>query len=248
VQFLEGANSLGTVTVSAGQASLTTATLAVGTHSITAGYSGDTSYAGSTSSALTQTVTAGTVDTTTALTSSLNPSSYRQQVLFTATVSPSSGATGTVTFMDGGSTLGSSTLDASGVATLSVSSLAVGTHSITAQYGGDASHNGSTSAAVSQTVNKASTTTTLTSDANPSKSGRPVTFTATISSSTATGNIQFQDGSTSLGTAFVVGGRASLSTSTLTGGKHSITAIYSGDNNLLGSTSSVLTQTVTGKK
>src|SRR5437870_3592567 len=93
---------------------------------------------------LTQTVFASTVSTTTGLTSSLNPSAYGQQVTFTATVSPSSGATGTVTFMDGASALRAAALDASGVAAFSTSSL-VGIHSITAQYSGDATHTSSTS-------------------------------------------------------------------------------------------------------
>jgi hypothetical protein len=249
VQFFDGANSLGTAVLSGGTASLTTATLAVGTHSITATYGGDSSYASSTSSALTQTVLDdGIVDTTTALTSSLNPSAYGDQVTFTATVSPSSGATGTVTFMDGGSVLASSTLNASGVATFSTSSLVTGIHSITAQYSGDSNHGGSTSPVLSQTVNTASTTTNLTSDSNPSRSGRTVTFTATVSPAIATGTVQFLDGSTPLGTVILNSGTASLSTSTLTTGKHSITATYSGDANFGGSHSAVLSQNVTGKK
>jgi hypothetical protein len=248
VQFFDGANSLGTVVLSAGNASLTTATLAVGTHSITARYGGDANYASSISLSLTQTVLGSPVDTTTALTSSLNPSAFGQQVTFTATVSPSSGVTGTATFMDGGSTLGSSALDGNGVASFSVSSLIVGTHFITAQYSGDSYHHGSTSSALSQTVNKASTTTTVTSDANPSRKGSTVTFTATVSSSTATGTVQFLDGSTPLGAVALNSGNASLSISTLTVGKHYIMATYSGDTNFESSQSAVLTQTVTGKR
>jgi hypothetical protein len=182
------------------------------------------------------------------LTSSLNPSAYGQQVMFTATINPSSGATGTVTFMDGASTLGTSALNASGVATLSTASLAVGTHSITAQYSGDGSHSGSASSPLSQIVSKAGTATTLSSSSNPSKSGSPVTFTATVSASAATGSVQFFDGSNSLGTIPLASGTASLTTSTLGGGKHSITAVYSGDASFAGSTSAVLSQTVTGKK
>jgi hypothetical protein len=97
-------------------------------------------------------------------------------------------------------------------------------------------------------VNKAGTTTTLTSNSNPSKSGRAVIFAATVSSSTATGTVQFFDGSALLGTVPLSSGNASLSTSALGGGKHSITAVYSGDTNFAGSTSAVLIQTVTGKK
>jgi hypothetical protein len=248
VQFFDGVTPLGTVALSGSSASLSTAALAVGTHFITASYSGDANFTGSTSATVTQTVNVGTVNTTTGLTSSLNPSAYGQQVTFTATVSLSSGATGTVTFMDGASTLGTSALNGSGVATFSTSSLLVGNHSITAQYGGDGSHGSSTSSPLSQTVNKVGTTTTLTSSSNPSKSGSPVTFTATVSASSATGTVQFFDGATSLGTASLSSGQASFSTSTLSAAKHSITAVYSGDGNFSGSTSAVLSQNVTGKK
>jgi hypothetical protein len=155
-QFFDGATSLGTVPLTGGKATLSTSALSVGPHSITAQYSGDTNYTGSTSSVLTQTVNS-LISTTTSLTSSLNPSVRGQQVTFTATVKPSSGAgtpTGTVTFLDGGTTLGSSALNASGVATFSTASLSVGTHSITARYGGDTNYNGSTSAVLSQTVKR----------------------------------------------------------------------------------------------
>jgi hypothetical protein len=247
VTFLDGVNSLGIVALSGGTASVTTSALAVGTHFITASYSGDATFTGSTSASLAQTVYAGTVNTTTTLTSSLKPSAYGQPVMFSATVTPSSGASGTVIFMDGASTLGTSALNASGVATWSTSSLAVGTHFITAQYSGDGSHSSSTSSPLAQTVNKAGTTTTLTSNSNPSKGGSPVTFTATVSVSSATGSVQFFDGSTSLGAVPLSSGKASLTT-TFGGGKHSITAVYSGDGNFAGSTSAVLSQTVTGKK
>jgi Big-like domain-containing protein len=248
VQFFDGLNSLGTVPLSGVTASFTTSTLAVGTHFITAAYSGDTNFTGSTSASVTQTISASTISTTTTLTSPLNPSTYGQQVTFSATVSPSSGATGSVTFMDGGVLLGTSSLNASGVATFSTSALAVGTHSITAQYSGDGIHTGSMSSTLSQTVNRAGTTITLTSSDNPSRSGRPVTFTATVSPSTAPGTVEFFDGSSSLGTASLVSGQASISTSSLSAAKHSITAVYSGNANFEGSTSAVLAQNVTGKK
>jgi hypothetical protein len=185
---------------------------------------------------------------TTTLASSSPASTYGQPVTFTATVSPST-ATGTVQFLDGANSLGTVTVSA-GQASLTIATLGVGIHSITASYSGDTSYAGSTSSALTQTVTAGtvSTTTALTSTPNPSKSGRPVTFTATISSSSATGTVQFFDGSTPLGTGAVVSGSASLSTSALTAGKHSITATYSGDPNHAGSTSAVLTQTVTGKK
>ena len=83
--------------------------------------------------------------TTTHLTSSLNPAPTGQSVTFSASVASVGGSTptGTVTFTDGSATLGSATLGAGGTATLKTSALTPGTHSITATYGGDAAHTGS---------------------------------------------------------------------------------------------------------
>ena len=93
------------------------------------------------------------VATTVALTSSPNPSSAGQAVTFTATVSGSGGTpTGTVTFYDGSTVIGTATLS-SGVATLAISSLKTGGHSITAVYGGNGTFAASTSAVLAQTVN-----------------------------------------------------------------------------------------------
>ncbi len=95
-----------------------------------------------------------TKGTSTALASSPNPSILSQSVTFTATVMPEGTGvpTGTVTFFDGVTPLGSPTLNASGVTTLSTSTLAVGSHSITAVYNGDANFGSSTSAVLSQVV------------------------------------------------------------------------------------------------
>ena len=106
----------------------------------------------------TTTTTTTLPGTTTGLTSSVHPwSVFGQPVTFTATVtanSPGAGTpTGTVTFKDGSSTLGTGTLNGSGQATFTTSTLAVGSHSITASYGGDASFKGSTSPKFTQTVN-----------------------------------------------------------------------------------------------
>jgi hypothetical protein len=118
--------------------------------------------------------------TTTTLASSANPSVVGQSVTFTATVTGSF-PTGTVTFRDGATVLGTVALNGSGIATLSTSVLAVGSHSVTAVYSGDANNSASTSPSLIQVVNKASTTTTLTTSPNPSLFGQVVTFTATVS-------------------------------------------------------------------
>src|SRR6202008_4776907 len=88
-------------------------------------------------------------------------------------------ATGSVSFFDGSTSLGSATLS-SNSAQLTVSALAVGTHSVTAAYAGNANLSGSTSAAISQVVNGAATTTAVTSNSNPSNFGQSVTLTAAI--------------------------------------------------------------------
>src|SRR6185437_6664903 len=144
-------------------------------HSITAVYDGDLVYDASTSSVLTQTV--NQTSSTTSLSSSANPSAFGQSVTFTATVAGSGGSpTGAVTFKDGGATLGSGTLSA-GTATFSTGTLSQVSHSITAVYDGDLVYDASTSSVLTQTVNQASSTTSLSSSANPSAFGQSVTFT-----------------------------------------------------------------------
>src|SRR5437870_3682003 len=115
-------------------------------------YGGSTSFNTSTSPALTQTVNS---DTTTTVTSSLNPSVHNQAVTFTATVvanAPGTAApTGTVTFKEGNRTLGSGSLSASH-ASFTISNLSKGTHPITAVYGGSSGFLTSTSPVLTQTV------------------------------------------------------------------------------------------------
>ncbi|NPV08433.1 MAG: Ig-like domain repeat protein [Anaerolineae bacterium] len=237
VTFKDGGVTLGTGSLNgSGVATYATSALAVGNHAITAEYSGDGNYLGSASDTLAQVV--NKAGTTTTLQSSANPSTLGEEVTFTATVSGAgSTPTGSITFKDGGVTLGSGSLNGSGVATYSTSALAGGSHSITAEYGGDETYLGS-SDTLEQTVNKAATTTTLQSSLNPSTFGEEITFAATVTSGvgTPTGSITFKDGGTTLDTVSLVGGVATYSTSALAVGNHSITAEYSGDGNYLAST------------
>ena len=119
--------------------------------------------------------------TTTAVTSSAASSVVGQAVTFTAIVTASSPGlgtpTGTVAFKDGTTTLATETLTG-GATTFTTSGLALGTHSITAVYGGSTNFVTSTSAALSQIVNQDTTTTTVSSSANPSVFGQTVIFTA----------------------------------------------------------------------
>jgi hypothetical protein len=248
VTFTYGSTTLcNAVTLSVVTATCTYSNLPAGTDTVTAAYSGDANFATS-SGTLSQTVNKPT--TTTTVTSSLNPSSFNQQVTFTATVNGQFGGTptGTVTFTYGSTTLCNSVTLSGVTATCAYSALPIGTDIVAATYSGDSNFSGS-SGSFNQTVNQATTTTTLTSSVNPSEPGQPVTFTATITpqyGGQATGTVMFKDGPTTLGSSGVSGNAASLTTSGLAMGTHYITAIYSGDSNFTGSTSNTVTQVVEG--
>jgi Bacterial Ig-like domain (group 3)/Beta-propeller repeat/Transmembrane protein 131-like N-terminal len=232
--------------LSAGTATFTTKKLPLGLDVLTAFYPGDFNYGFSTSAPVNQYVLEGY--TTTALTSSPNPSIYGQAVTFTAVVTSSLGAPPdgeTVSFMKGAALLGTEVLSG-GSASFTTSALTVGTNNITAVYGGDSNLVGSKSKAVSQIVSKATTTTILTSSLNPSNFGQSVTFTATVTpqfSGTVKGTVTFYDGTTALKTVSASGGVAKYTTATLAQGTHTIMATYNGNANFTGSSTS-LTQTV----
>jgi Bacterial Ig-like domain (group 3)/FG-GAP repeat len=135
-----------------GVAALTKSNLNAGTYSLTAIYMGDENNLGSTSSVVNQVVTETKSSAT--LTSSPNPSTAGQAVTFTATIkSPTVAATGPVTFTAGKTVLGTAQL-ANGKATFTISTLAVGTTTVTANYYGDSNISGS-AASVKQTVGSA---------------------------------------------------------------------------------------------
>jgi len=251
ITFLDGSSALGTATISNGAAQLAVSTLGAGSHSITAKYSGDPNFSGSTSNVLSETV--NQASSSIAVVSSANPAVYGQGVTFTATVQPAAGSTasGTITFLDGTTSLGTATL-ANNSAQLTVSTLALGAHSITAVYGGSANLAGSTSSPLAETISQTPTSITFTATPNPATYGQAVTFVATVqptSGGAVTGTVTFFDGTTTLATATVTNNgsqhnSATLIAAGLQGGTHTITATYSGDSNYLGSTSTALTETV----
>ena len=248
--FLDGSTPLFTDTPDGyGVLAFTTSGLSAGTHTITVVYGGDDNFLASRSGSIVQSV--NQAGTSTSLTSSADPSVFGQSVTFTATISvtsPGAGMpSGIVTFKDGSTSLGTGNV-AGGVATFATSSLTVANHPITAVYNGDANFLASTASALTQTVNRDSTTTAVASSLNPSVAGQSVTFTATVSASspgsgTATGTVTFRDGASSIGTGLLSSGKASLSTSALAAGNHTITAVYGGDANFTASTSSTFIQT-----
>ena len=215
------------------------------THSIVASYSGDTDDAASTA-ALLQSV--GQIMTQTTVTSSSPTLTYGQGVTLTATVAPDGTAsatpTGTVTFYDYQSnpigTVAASTTGGTTTATLEIASLMGGRHAITASYDGDPTFASSTSdQPVDVDVVEAPTIVSLVGSADPIVLGQAVGFTATISSSAAgeSGTVQFADGGVPIGSGSVSGGQATFETGSLPLGPHSITAVYEGDDDFVGSSS-----------
>ena len=250
VTFYDGSTALGTAGLNGGSASLTTSALAVGSNSITASYGGDANFTTSISTALTQTVNQD--GSATVVIGVPYPSVIGQAVTFTATVTaaaPGSGTpTGTVTFYDGSTVLDTATLSG-GSAAFATSALALGSHPITAVYGGDTNFTGSTSPVFTQVVNEYASTTAVSSSVSPSVYGQSVIFTATVSATvpgegTPTGTVTFYDGSTALDTETLSGGSAMFTTSSLAVASHSITAVYGGDASFNGSTSTALSQVV----
>jgi Glycoside hydrolase family 44/Bacterial Ig-like domain (group 3) len=155
VTLLDGTTSIGTATLSNGSAAFTITTLAAGTHSITASYAGDAADESSTSSAVSIQVNAaaGLQTTTTTLAASAATAVSGQSITLTATVAPAS-ATGTITFLDGSTSIGSAGLT-SGKGMLALSTLSVGSHSLSAAYSGDAADSASNSTAVAVTITAA---------------------------------------------------------------------------------------------
>ena len=250
VTFTDGTTVLGTGTLKSGVATFSTSALTVGTHSIKAAYNGDSQYLSSASATLRQVVIG--LPTATFVGSNLNPSTYGQSVIFTAIVAPQSGsgptATGTVTFKSGTTVLAAGVTLSSGVASYTTGPLTLtgGTKSITVAYSGDTTYATSTSAILSEVVNKANTATTITSSANPSSSGQSVTFTIMVApqiTGTPTGSVTLKLGTATLTTATLSGGSATYSTTSLPVGSDVVTATHNGSSNFKKS-SGAITQSV----
>jgi len=258
VQFVDGGVVLGTSPLDSntGQATFHAIELDAGPHNLWATYVGDTNYLGNTSATISHSVTQGA--TTDTLMSSATTVVFGQAYSVTATVAPVSPATGIpsgiVGVTDSFDGLTETAPLIGGARTFDFPNgglgQAVGVHQFSSSYEGDDNFIGSDSNIVSVTVNKANTTTSVTSSGSPSTLGQAVTFTAAVAvvapgGGPLTGTVRFKDGASNLGVAQpLVGGAASVTTSALAGGAHVITAVYSGDLNFNGSTGTV-SQTVT---
>jgi len=228
VSFREGAILLGTQPLAGGAAAIVIPSPGGGNHTFTAVYSGSTNYLASNSIPLNHLVMPAA--TATSLASAPNPSLCGSPVTLTAVVASAVPApAGSVAFRDGATLLGTSALSGGGTATLVTTALAGGLHTLTATYLGSANHAASASPAVAHQVDRAPTTTTVASSANPSRYGQAVTFTATVAGTgfLPTGKVNFFSDGYSLGPGVVLaGGTASLSTTGLAVGVHEVTARY----------------------
>jgi len=220
-----------------------TPALAMGQHTVAVSYDGGTLYLPTSTRTVGITVAGAASSTVVQLPS--GSVTVGQSAVLTAKVTPTA-ATGTVTFFDGGTSLGTATLSG-GTATFSTSALTVGSHAITATYGGDALYVGSTSSAATLTVVKVATTTTVSVPATGYASDT-VTATASVAPAGVTGTVQFSVDGTAVGSAVTLAsGQATATLGPLAVGSHQVTATYSGDATRAGSTSAAGTIAVAKK-
>ena len=244
VNFTDGPVSLGSAALSNGTATLTTSFATAGTHTLSASYTGDPNYAASLSPAVSQLVAAAQSSITT-LTVNPTTAALGQTVTLTAAVTPASAA-GTVTFLDGATTLSTQNLSG-GSASYTTSSLAAGSHSLTASYNGSSAVAASVSAAVTLTIARTATAITLTAAPSSAELGQPVVLTAAVTPAAASGTVTFRDGSATIGTGTLANGKATFTTSSLGLGTHLLAADYEGNSTYNPSSSSQATLVV-GKR
>ena len=211
-----------------------------GTHGVYASFQGNGAYSGSSSSPIS--ITAPLVATSTALTSSATSAVVGSPLTLTATVSPNPGG-GTVHLIQDGVNIGQNfALDATGSVSIQRSFLE-GTHAVYASFQGNGAYSGSSSSPISITASRLPTSTALTSSANPSLAGAPVTLNATISPNPGGGNVRFIINNTYIGYTVPVSsaGVATLSWPLKTG-SNTVVAQYVPVGSWSGSTSAPLTQ------
>ncbi len=244
--------TLATLTPDAnGRATFSTTSLTAGAHSITVTYAGDSTHTSARDS-VQQQVTDG-YPTSTAITSLPNPAASGQTVTFAVDVSGSfsSGApTGSVTLSEGSTVLGTQPLTSSGATasstSFSISTLSLGSHTITATYVPTGVFVAS-SASLNQVIAGQPTSTVLIASPNPADALSSVTLSATVTSSGSvpSGSVTFFDGAIPLGSASLnPSGSAIYPASFGSAGSHLLHATYAGNTTLNSSTSNTVTETV----
>jgi acetyl esterase/lipase len=186
--------------------------------------------------------------TVTTLTQNKATTEVHQPVTFTASVTAASGVpSGTVTFSEGATTLGSAPLQ-NGVAELTTATLSEGTHSIVASYAGNASFESSASAPIVHTVVKGKPNITITALSSGLIHGDSASFRVDVSSASndgrvPAGSVTLSVDGTTAGTGTLVSGSVTIAVSTLSAGSHTITAVYAGNDEFESATASI-TQSV----
>ena len=252
VTFYNGSTAIGTAAIgttafsTTGIALLNTTFSAIGPQSITADYSGNDFYSAGTSTAMTIGVYNDQMASSSiTLQASTTTPQYLTGVTLTAAVSPSS-ATGTVTFYNGGTNIGSAAVNA-GAASLTTSFAAGGTATLHAVYYGDYNYLSSTSNSLSMTVSgPLVTTTTLNASSSTTAIGSSVTLTANITPATATGAVTFYNESSAIGTENVNAGVATLNTTFSASGNITLSAGFAGNASWEASGSNQLSLFVSG--
>lgn len=253
VTFYDGSNGIGSATITSngvvattGIALLTTTFSSVGTHSITAHYNGNDFYSPTVSSAIAIGVYNDQLaSSSVTLQASTTTPEYQTSVTLTATVSPSA-ATGTVTFYNGSTNLGSAPVSA-GTASLITSFAAGGTATLHAVYSGDYNYLSSSSNSLTMNISGPQVTSiSLRASTNSTAVGDSVTLTANIVPATATGTVTFYNGSASIGTANVSAGAATLTTTFSASGHLTLQAVLAANASWESSTSNLIPIFVTG--
>lgn len=259
VTFRSGNTVIGTAQVNGRTAVLTVNNLAAGGYQVTATYEGNGPLGSSTSYPVALTVVGQQIGTQIRLAASASTINAGQPVTLTATVFAGGGyyPTGTVTFTDGTTVLGTAQLDAAQQARLTVSNLSAGGHAITATYGGSAMFLASTSPVRNVNVDqqnnqRIATDVRLSSSVTTTNANQPVTLSAFVISTMNKGvlppggTVTFRVGKVVIGTSQVVNGEANLTTTFAIRGVHAVTATYSGTSTFAEGTSRSTYITVRG--
>ena len=238
VRITDGATLLGTTTLTKGEATYqaSASDIGVGQHTLTISYDGDPTY--DVSSASTTITVAHAASATTV---NVKPATAAYDSAVTATVkvtAPSVVTTGTVTLLDGSTVVAAGQLNASGKASISLPTLKVGRHTLTASYAGDALVAASTSPAATITITKAPTTVTVTAPKVVANAGIPVTANVTAKPPTVepTGKVTLTI-SASSGTTIetrstkLTHGAAAIVLNGIPAGTYTLRVTYAGDSN-----------------
>jgi hypothetical protein len=243
VTFLQNGVSLGIAPLIAGVATLSSSDFASGNDSLTAVYSGDGTYASSTSPAVPVTVAPPANTTGLSLSAATSSITAAQSLTLTATLTPPNAdgiaATGSVTFYQGSTVLGVAPVQAGGRVTFTTTApLPVGNNTLTARYTGDANFAPSQAQPITITVAQAQTRAALTLSTHSKTPSQQLTCQATLTLLSPTpftglapdGIVTFNVNGTPFGTAVLspAGIATLITTAALPNGQNSITATYSG--------------------